>query len=48
MTNIIIVLVLIAIVALAAGYVYKEKRRGSKCIGCPYSKGCIGGCQKEK
>ncbi|MBE7032167.1 MAG: FeoB-associated Cys-rich membrane protein [Ruminococcaceae bacterium] len=48
MTNIIIVLVLIAIVALATCYICKEKRRGSKCIGCPYSKSCNGGCRKEE
>ncbi len=48
MTNILIVAVLIAVIALAASYIYKEKRRGSKCIGCPYSKSCSSGCQKNE
>ena len=51
MENIIIVLILLAIVALAARYVYKAKKSGKKCIGCPsggccnsYDKNGCGGC----
>lgn len=33
-------LVLIGVVFLAVRYIVKEKRRGSKCIGCPYCEGC--------
>ena len=35
MTNLVIIAVVAIIVAAAAGYVYKEKKRGKKCIGCP-------------
>ena len=37
--SIIIVAVLVLIVGLAGGYVYKAKKSGKKCIGCPDS-GC--------
>lgn len=37
--SIIIAVVLVAIVGLAAFYVYKAKKSGKKCIGCPDS-GC--------
>ena len=40
MENIIVICVVIAILVLAAGYVYRAKKRGQKCIGCP-----DGGCR---
>jgi len=40
MTDIIIILVVVAILALAGLYVYKAKKSGQKCIGCPHSKTC--------
>ena len=42
MDNLIVILVIVAIVALAGGYVYRAKKRGNKCIGCPG--GCGGSC----
>lgn len=42
MTDIVILLVVLAIVGAALRYVYKEKKKGTKCIGCP--SGCSGGC----
>ena len=42
MVNIVIIGVVTAILAGAAGYVYKEKKRGRKCIGC--SGGCSTCC----
>lgn len=42
MTDLIIILVVAAILALAAGYIIKEKKKGGKCIGCP-SGGCKNG-----
>lgn len=42
MTDIILIAVLVLIVALAGGYVYKAKKSGKKCIGCP--DGCSCGC----
>ena len=40
MENIIIVVILLAIVGLAAGYVVKAKKSGKKCIGCPSNCHC--------
>ncbi len=57
MKDIIIIVLLIIIVALAALYVYRAKKAGKKCIGCPNgcscsAKGtenaCGGCCGKEK
>ena len=39
MENVIVIIVLVVIIGLAAGYVYKAKKSGKKCIGCPDS-GC--------
>ena len=47
MENVIIILILLAIVSLAAGYVIRAKKRGQKCIGCPDGGCCSckgGGC----
>lgn len=46
MTNYIVIIVLAVIVGLAAGYVYREKKKGRKCIGCPDggSCSCQSGC----
>ena len=40
MTDLILVVVLLIILGSAALYIYKAKKRGEKCIGCPYSKQC--------
>ena len=42
--NVIIVAVLVLIVGLASLYIYKAKKSGQKCIGCPDSKTCSGSC----
>ncbi|MDD6143204.1 MAG: FeoB-associated Cys-rich membrane protein [bacterium] len=49
MTNVIVILVLLAVLGAAAGYVYRAKKRGEKCVGCPYAKQCgaAGGCRCE-
>lgn len=45
MTNFIIIAVVALIVGLAASYIYKSKKRGVKCIGCPEGCSCSsGGC----
>ena len=46
MSNVIVALGVLAIVATAALYVYRAKKRGVKCVGCPYAKKCgtEGGC----
>jgi len=43
--NIIIVAIVVLIIGLAAWYVYKAKKSGKKCIGCPDSCSCS---SKEK
>ncbi|MBR4961754.1 MAG: FeoB-associated Cys-rich membrane protein [Clostridia bacterium] len=44
--DIIIIAILGLILGAAGGYVYKAKKNGKKCIGCPDSGscGCGGGC----
>ena len=37
MINIIIIAILVAVVGTASFYIWKEKKKGNKCIGCPYS-----------
>ena len=38
------------IVGAAAFYIIRAKRRGEKCVGCPYAKQCSGkcGCRQSK
>lgn len=42
MTNLIAIFIIAAIVGFAGGYVYRAKKRGEKCIGCPQSRNCAG------
>ena len=44
MANILVLLVVGLIVGCAAGYIYKEKKKGVKCIGCPHGATCGGNC----
>lgn len=49
MIDYIVMAVIAGILLAAAGYVYKAKKSGKKCIGCPdggscSSSGCSGGC----
>lgn len=39
-TDIIISIVLIAVIGGALSYIYRAKKRGDKCIGCPHAKQC--------
>lgn len=43
MIDLMIILVLLAIVGGAAAYVYKAKKSGKKCIGCPSGASCESG-----
>ena len=40
MTNIIVIAIVAIIIGAAVWYIVKEKKQGSKCIGCPNSKVC--------
>ena len=42
--NIIIIAVVVMIVGGASTYIYKAKKNGQKCIGCPSAKSCNGNC----
>ena len=44
MADIIIIVIVAAIVGLAGLYIYKAKKKGVKCIGCPDSGSCTGHC----
>ena len=52
MTDIIVVAVLAVIVGFAARYVYRAKKSGAKCIGCPAGGSCCtcgkGTCPAEE
>ncbi|MBR4836456.1 MAG: FeoB-associated Cys-rich membrane protein [Clostridia bacterium] len=43
-TDYIVLVIILAIIGFAIGYILKAKRSGQKCIGCPNSKSCSGGC----
>ena len=47
MIDLLLIAVLAAIVGLAGRYVYKTKKSGAKCIGCPVEGGCSGKCTCE-
>ena len=40
MENIIIVLILLIIAGSILWYLIRAKKRGQKCVGCPYAKEC--------
>ena len=44
MTNVLIIAVVVIVVAAAAVYMYRAKKKGAKCIGCPASGNCSAGC----
>ena len=46
--NVIIIAILVLIVAGIGLYLYRAKKRGAKCIGCPYAKQCGGSCGNVK
>lgn len=54
MDNILLLALLGLILGGAAGYVYKAKKKGAKCIGCPDGAKCSGpysgccGCSHEQ
>lgn len=44
LTNIICVVVVVAILAGAITYIIVQKKKGNKCIGCPHGKTCSHSC----
>ena len=47
MENVIVVLILVAIAAGIIWYLIRAKRKGEKCIGCPYAKQCGSKCSER-
>ena len=48
MENAIIIAVLVLVIGAAALYVIRAKKRGTKCVGCPYAEQCGGRCGDQK
>ena len=46
-TDIIVILIIALVVGCAGFYIIRAKRRGQKCIGCPYAKECGGCCPSQ-
>ncbi len=44
MTNVIIILVLAVVLGGAGTYLYRARKQGAQCIGCPSAKTCSGRC----
>ncbi len=40
MTDIVLIAILLIIVGGVSLYLYRAKKRGKHCIGCPYAKEC--------
>ncbi len=38
--NIIVIFIVALIIGLAMLYIIRQKKKGAKCIGCPYSSTC--------
>ena len=52
MTDIIVIAILVLVVGAASFYIIREKKKGKRCIGCPYACNCSGAdknkCSKNK
>jgi hypothetical protein len=46
--DIIIIAILVLIAVGICFYIRKEKKKGSKCIGCPYADSCNGRCNASE
>jgi len=44
MENVILVVIIALIIGGAVRYIYKAKKNGAKCIGCPNGSKCSGQC----
>ena len=48
MADLLIVAILACILGVAIGYIIKEKKKGVKCIGCPFAESCAKRNQSSK
>jgi len=48
MIDFVLIVIILGIAAAIVFYLYREKKRGVTCVGCPYAKACAkkkaGGC----
>ena len=44
LTNVIVILIVAAVIGAICFYLYRQKKKGVKCIGCPYASQCSGNC----
>jgi radical SAM protein with 4Fe4S-binding SPASM domain len=44
LTDIIVILIVAAVIGAICFYLWRQKKNGAKCIGCPHSKSCSGRC----
>ena len=42
--NIVVIAVLVIVVGGAVAYIVRAKKKGQKCIGCPYGASCTKSC----
>lgn len=42
--NVIVIAIVAVVIGAICFYLYRQKKNGAKCIGCPYSKECSGNC----
>ena len=47
MENYIIIAIILLILGGIIFYLVRSKKRGDKCVGCPYAKQCGGKCEKK-
>ena len=45
MPDLIIIAIVVIVVGIASWYMIKEKKKGKKCIGCPYNSCCNKECE---
>lgn len=53
MIDVVVILVIALILGLSAGYIFKSKKKGKHCVGCPDNcacsqRNCTGGCSNCK
>ena len=44
LSDIIVTIILLGITGAGIYYLYRAKKRGQACVGCPYSKECSSDC----
>ncbi len=45
--DIIVIAIVAAVIGAICFYLYRQKKKGIKCVGCPYAKECAGKCNEK-